>query len=553
MNCHKCYQSLLALCLLFTIITCTSPDDSSSKTTSFSTYEELVDFFFKWREFSAPKMIDGVPDYSVEAMAQQHKALADWQKQLTSVDTSGWPIKHQVDWYLIWAEMNGMDFEHRITKPWERDPAFYVWFYPDPSDVPEREAPNIHGCIELPKYQQPLSANDATEIALRLRNAAKLYEQAKTNLIGNAHDLWLTGTRSIREQSADLEAFAESIKDSHPDLANAALEARDASNELAGWLTTQADAKSGTSGIGKAHYTWNLKNVHLVPYTWEEEVLLMQRELARAHSSLRFFEHRHRNLPKLSKIDNAEDYDRLMNEATNEFLAFLKDSEVLTYKDYMKPAMQEQVGTFRPNDGIRGFFDEVNYRDGMVMRTHQYHWIELARIREEPNESRIRQVPTMYNIFDSRAEGLATAMEELMMNAGLFEDRPRAKELVWIMLAQRAARGLGGLYQHGLEMNIDEACAFASSWVPYGLLPADGGTITHEEQFYLRQPAYGTSYVIGKLDLDKLIAAYARQRGDQFVLKEFMDELNRIGVIPVSLVYWEMTGDKSMLEAAVGK
>ncbi|MDX1939966.1 MAG: DUF885 family protein [Saprospiraceae bacterium] len=553
MNCYKFHLYLLALCLLFTTIMCTSPNDSSATKTSFSTYEELVDFFLKWREFSAPKMIDGVPDYSVEAMTQQHKTLADWQKQLTSVDTSGWPIKHQVDWYLIWAEMNGMDFEHRVTKPWERDPAFYVWFYPDPSDVPEREAPNIHGCIELPKYQQPLSANDAAEIARRLRNAAKLYERAKINLTGNARDLWVTGIRTIREQSADLEAFAESIKDVFPDLASAALEARDASNEFAEWLDAQANSKTGTSGVGKENYTWNLKNVHLVPYTWEEEVLLMQRELARAHSSLRFFEHRHRNLPKLNRIDNAEDYDRLMNEATNEFLAFLKDSEVLTYKDYMEPAMRAQVGVFKPSTGLRGFFDEVNYRDGMVMRTHFYHWIELARIREEPNESKIRQIPTMYNIFDSRAEGLATAMEELMMNAGLFEDRPRAKELVWIMLAQRAARGLGGLYQHGLEMNIDEACVFASKWVPYGWLPADGGTITHEEQFYLRQPAYGTSYVIGKLDLDKLIAEYARQRGDQFVLKEFMDEINRIGVIPVSLVYWEMTGDKSMLEAAIGK
>jgi hypothetical protein len=121
------------------------------------------------------------------------------------------------------------------------------------------------------------------------------------------------------------------------------------------------------------------------------------------------------------------------------------------------------------------------------------------------------------------------------------------------MLAQRAARGLGSLYQHGLEMDYKEACAFASKWVPWGLLPADGGTITHEEQFYLQQPVYGSSYVTGKLELDKIIAEYARQREGKFVFKEWMDEINRIGIIPTSLIYWEMTGDKSVLEKAISR
>jgi hypothetical protein len=126
------------------------------------------------------------------------------------------------------------------------------------------------------------------------------------------------------------------------------------------------------------------------------------------------------------------------------------------------------------------------------------------------------------------------------------------RELVWIMLAQRAARGLGGLYQHGLEMDFDEATRFASRWTPRGWLPAEGSTIQHEEQFYLRQPAYGGSYIIGKIEIEKLIAEYARQREGRFVLAEFMDDFNRAGIIPVSLIYWELTGDKSMLEEAIG-
>jgi hypothetical protein len=102
-------------------------------------------------------------------------------------------------------------------------------------------------------------------------------------------------------------------------------------------------------------------------------------------------------------------------------------------------------------------------------------------------------------------------------------------------------------------MDFDEACRFASKWVPWGLLPAEGGTIQHEEHFYLQQPGYGSSYVLGKLDIDRLIAEYARQREGRFAIKEFMDHFNRVGIIPMSLVYWEMTGDRSMLEEAIGK
>ena len=233
-----------------------------------SSYDELVDLFFGWRDFHAPEMIDGVPDYTADAMARQQRELPEWQDRLAAIDTAGWSVAQQIDWYLVWAEMNGLDFAHRVKEPWSRDPAFYVWFYPSPTDVPEREGPNIHGAIELPNYAWPLSDADAAEIADRLRNAPGVFAQARTNLTGNARDLWVTGTRSIREQSDDLEAFAASVADDHPDLAAAAREARDASDGFAEWLAEQAPSKTGPSGVGKDEYTWNLRNVHLLPYSW---------------------------------------------------------------------------------------------------------------------------------------------------------------------------------------------------------------------------------------------------------------------------------------------
>ncbi|MEX1139887.1 MAG: DUF885 family protein [Bacteroidota bacterium] len=516
-------------------------------------YRALTTLFAEWRAFQVPQVANGIPDYSADAMAQKYRELPGWQKRLAAIDTSHWPIGLQVDWYIVWAEMNGYDFTDRVTRPWANDPAFYQWFYMWPTDVPEREGPNIHGAIELPNFHQPLSKTDASEIAARLRGIGRVYQQARKNLTGNGRDLWTYGARAIQGQSDELTAFAKSVAFSHPDLAKAALEAKAESDRFAVWLTGEASKKTGKSGVGKDNYTWNLHNVHLVPYTWNDHVLIMQRELARAHASLRLQEHRNRRLPGHAKIESAEEYDHRLNAAVTEYMQFLENEEIVTIKEYMDAALRARIGRFSPSTGLRGFFSEITYREPIMMRTHDYHWIDLARMREEPQRSPIRRVPLIENIFDSRAEGMATGMEEMMMHAGLLDSKPRARELVWVLLAQRAARALGGLYQHGLEMTIDEATKFASKWTPWGLLPADGETIQGEEHFYLQQPGYESSYISGKIQIERLIAEYARQREGKFILRNFMDEYNGAGIIPVSLIYWEMTGDRSMLEEAVGK
>ncbi len=541
---------MLAATMLLVASNCSSPP--SQKVTSPTTYEELVSLFKEWREFQSPELVEGVPDYSPEAMKKQCAELAKWQARLNNFDTTRWPIKYQVDWYLVWAEMNGLDFELRVQQSWVKDPAFYVWFFPTLSDTPGREGPHLFGRVELPDYASPLSKEDAAVIGGKLRKASTVFQQAKINLTGNAKDLWVTGIRSIREQSDELEAFSKSVLDLHPDLAAAANEARDASNKFAEWLTIKAPSKTGPSGVGKENFTWNLQKVHLVPYNWEEEKVLLERELFRAHSGLRLTENRNRKLPKLERKTNAMDYREMQEKGVTDFMEFLEKEEIMTVKPYMEPALRAVIFDFVPSEGLRGFFYEIDYRDPIPMRAHMYHWIELARNREEPNESPIRATPLLSNIFDNRAEGFATALEELVMHGGLLKDRPRAVELTYIMLAQRCARALGGLYQHGLEKDFKGATEFASKWVPWGLIPADGSTIQHEEQMYLQQPAYEGSYVLGKIQIDQLIAEYARQREGKFVLREFMDEFNRVGIIPVSLIYWEMTGDKSMLNKAIG-
>jgi hypothetical protein len=66
-----------------------------------------------------------------------------------------------------------------------------------------------------------------------------------------------------------------------------------------------------------------------------------------------------------------------------------------------------------------------------------------------------------------------------------------------------------------------------------------------EQQLYLRQPGYGTSYITGKYLLQDVMMEFTRMKelkNEPFRLKDFFDELSAIGNIPVSLGLWQMTG-----------
>ena len=193
-------------------------------------------------------------------------------------------------------------------------------------------------------------------------------------------------------------------------------------------------------------------------------------------------------------------------------MAFLRDHDILEVQDYMDPALRARIGSFSP--GPREFFAEVDYRDPELMRTHGYHWFDKARMAHEPHPSPIRRGALLYNIFNTRTEGHATGWEELMMQAGMFDARPRTRELLYILLAERAARALGDLRMHSNELTLEQASAFASANTPRGWLRMDGNLVRAEQHLYLQQPGYGTSYIIGKIEIEKLLAERRQQLGE---------------------------------------
>lgn len=503
-------------------------------------YEDLVALFEEWREFQRPRVVDGVPDYTVAAMDAQRRELPAYRRRLAAIDPSSWPVSQQVDYHIVRAEMNGLEFDHRVRRPWSRMPSFYKVLLPAETDVPAREGVVMHDAIELWTYRLPLSADRVSELGQRLRAIPAILEQAKGNLVENARDLWFLGIRTKESESRALADFERLAAEHHPELVADVRQARAAIDEFKRWLENELPGKTEPSGVGVENYDWYLENVQLVPYTWEEEQLLVQRELGRSWAYLKLLENRTRQMSPLELVASAEEYRRRYRQAVSDFVEFLRREEVFTVPDYAQAALAAQEGSF--SQGRREFFTEINYRDLRVMRTHGIHWLELARLEREPHPSPIRRLPLLYNIWAQRAEGYATGMEEMMMAAGFLDDDPRTRELVYILLAQRAARAFASLKMHSNEFTLEEAIRFAAQWTPRGWLAEDGNLVWFEQGLYLEQPGYGTSYVVGKAYIDKLIAERAHQLGDAFTLRRFLDEFHAGGLIPLSLVGWEMTG-----------
>lgn len=516
-------------------------------------YDTLVALFKDWRSFERPTMKNGVPDYGAAAMQQKTSGLEGFRAKLKAIDTTGWPQAQLVDYRLVEAEMNGLDFDLRVLRPWVRDPAFYVSVWPNRTDVPSRDGPVSFPEIELYKYRFPLSKADEAELTRLLSAVPGFLAQGRVNLAGsNARDLWVYGAQSLRNQASALTRLEQGTLrvstlegDWQADLAGsgkalrtAIRNARVATEEFVRWLEAEAPRKTGPSGVGKENYGWYLKNVHLVPYSWDDEVALLRRELERAHATLKLEEHNNRDLPPLEPANDKATLDALAKERLDRFVGFLVKDGIIPDKPYLKQSMVPQTVGFVPPER-RQFFAHVTHREPMLLYAHDYHWIDLARMRDEPNASPIRREALLSNIWDSRSEGFATGFEELVMHAGLYDDNPRARELVWIMLANRAARGLASLYVQANIWTLEQAGQFQAEWTPRGWAGARDELTAFEQLLYLRQPGYGTSYISGKLLFDRLLTRYAHAQdkaGKPFQLKELMVQFNDAGMIPTTMI-----------------
>jgi hypothetical protein len=521
-------------------------------------YKDLARLFEDWRDFVPPAVENCAPDYGPEAIAEKAEGLSEFQKRLSAIDPAKWAAPQRGDYRLAAAEMNGMDFELRVLRPFARDPSYYATVFADESDVPEHEGPNAYPPIDLYTYDYPLSKKDQKRLTCLLSAAPKMLEDAKENLKeSNALDLFLYGTRAFREQASTLDALAAGtlqlrtlegakradMTGAAPDLLKAIADARAATEDFRLWIERETPSKTGPSGVGKENYDWYMKNVQLVPYGWEAQVEHLRRELERSRAALALEEFRNRDLPEQAPIDDKAAYMAAAKAKMKALADFLIDGGLVADKEYYRAALDAQIGVYTPPEK-RNFFSHGMALDPTPLYTHMFHWIELAQRKHEKVKSPIRAAEPLYDIYAGRSEGMATAAEELLMHAGLYDDNPRSREIVWIMLANRAARGLASLYVQSNEMTLDEAGEFHARWTPRKWSDPQSDLVAFEQLLYLRQPGYGTSYVTGKLELDRLMSEYAydqEQKGEAFSLSAFFRMLKEAGIVPFAAINDEAT------------
>ena len=252
------------------------------------------------------------------------------------------------------------------------------------------------------------------------------------------------------------------------------------------------------AGVGKAHFDWYLRQVKLMPYTSDEVVTLGQRELDRLWSLYALERHRNRALPELVISDSAEEYHARIERTDQHIRAFLEEQNILTIPDFIGELDTNAPWIVRPNGP--NFWEQVQFRDPhpdhlhAVIPGHRFDRL-LAQNVDHPIRSRM--------FSGARAEGWAVYLEEAMLHAGMFEDLPRVRELIYIFGIFRAARVPADVWLQLNRMSVAQVVDYWLERVPY----LDRDVARVDAEIYLRRPpGYGLGYTIGMLQMQHLLA-----------------------------------------------
>ncbi len=532
-------------CVVVTIftITCSPTGESSSNVILTREYDELVRLFDEFREFRQPKVIDSVQDYTTAAMANQQSELEVFKQRLAAIDSKAWAVPQQVDFHLVRSEINALDFFHRVLKPWAHDPGFYDIF--DHSLSPRTE--EIMIAIEP---SLPLSKNEIENYRMKLRAIPKILEQAKINLIIDKIGID-KATLVIRDKKLEhsyMETIIARLSDHHPDLVGDAEKALAAIDDYSRWVEDNKSSMTAPGAVGKEQFNWWVKNVLYIPYTWDELFTISKREYDRSIAILKLEEHRNRNLPQIIPAANEAQHHERWYESELFIYNFLKNDQVFSIPDYFSPEYPQPWSQVYGRQGNEPeFFQRCEDLDPIPQILHNSVGHRLDRLRASQDDHPIRKNLSFYTEM-IRAESISTAMEELMMHAGLQDERRRGREITYIALANRGVRAMSHLKVQSNEFSIHDAMNNCIELTPYGWQIEGGYTVWDDVEHFLRLPGYKMSYVTGKAQFEQLLADRANQLGKDFNLKEFIDDFFSSGMIPLSLIRWELTGNDDEMQ-----
>ncbi len=496
-------------------------------------YDDLVALFHEFREFQRPLEVEGVPDYTPAAMGERYRRLREYQQRLAGIEASGWPVAQQVDYHVVRAEMNGVEFQHAVTRPWARDPVFYLYSMGG-------AGPTAAGRPRVSEL--PMTSEQAASFSSQLQAVPGLLMQARSNLTEGSADLARYALHFLDSELALYERLRERLREHHADM-NADLgRAIAAVEEYGAWIEANIDTMTAPAGIGKENYDWLLKNVHLVPYTWDELYVSLTREYEHSVGALKIVEHRNRDLPPLPLVASDEEYLQRWLDDEAYLGEFIRDNELFTVPDYLTSFHPGTWWNAPGSEASQDFFEQCRDRDMLAEVAHNTFGHHLDGMIQERDERPIRGWSRLFDIDMIRNEGMAYGLEEIIHHAGIYEERPRAEEVNLIAKAFRATRGLADLNIHAHEFTLSDALRYCYDKTPYNWMIDGGHEVWFEMNTTTRAPGWHMGMVLGKIQMLNLIEDVANLRGDDFALGAFIDEFRAAGMIPMSLVRWEMTG-----------
>ena len=533
--------------------------------------DDLARDFWAWRALEQPFSGDDIPrierpagwtpDWSAATVARRRQELAGFAerwKQLKG-EMAGAPVPRQVDYRLVGSALARVRWELDVTRNWQRDPAFYLF-------------QSLGGVFELLLPPPAFTEARSAEIVRRLKATPRLCEEAKTNLseavapfarltIAELKDIGPRLSTSMRDLKPFLAASAAEQLDEATAQAIAALESYRA------WLEQRLPAMSEKTAVGREAYLFFLREVALLPFTPEQLLAMAREEWERAVAFQIYEEHRNKGLPPLELA--ASQAAQTAEEERDELAIrrFLEEKDILTVPawvgHYQTPSLPSYIAPIqmgvaddltgpgrvkengssyiRPPSLELSYFARATAYDPRTILVHEgvpghYFQLVLSWSHEDP----IRR-----HYYDSGAnEGIGFYAEEMMLQAGLFDNQPRTREIIYNFARLRALRVEVDVKLALGSFSVDQAAQYLQESVPM-----DAATARLEAASFAAAPGQAISYQIGKLQIIKFLADAHRLKGDAFSLRAFHDFVWKNGNVPIALQRWEYLGLKDEIEA----
>ena len=524
--------------------------------------ERLANDFWTWRAKYAPFTADdvnrierpgGTRDWSRASIDKQRKDLAEFEARWKKVDPAQWPIARQVDYKLIGSALARVRWELDINARWQRDPNFYI-------------AQTLTPIVEALTVPGPYDAAHSREILTRIENIPSILQQGVENLEQPPAPFATVAIQALENIRPRLHQMTKALLKSttlkEQELNSPTDRAADALDRFREKLREMLPSLPNETALGRDAYVFFLKNVALIPYSPEELLAMGRQEWNRAVAFEAFEENRNKNVPPLKITDNIADW--IKDAAAKEFQIrkFLEARSILTVPNWvqhytLRPMpeflralqgfgeMDDFTSPSRLNEnciryvtepsGKLGYFWQATAEDPRPITVHEgipghYFQLCLSWKHEDP----IRRL-----YYDSGAnEGIGFYAEEMMLQAGLFDDSPHTREIIYNFMRLRALRVEVDVKLALGEFTLDQAAKYLQEKVPM-----DENTARQEAIAFSTGPGQAITYQIGKLQILKFLSDARMQEGERFNLRSFHDFVWKNGNVPIALQEWEFLGD----------